>query len=394
LSLPDLEPESTQTVQGEKVSPHSSTARDRTGLMIPAGPAINPASEAASASCRIESLEPASIPSWTRYLHTHPDGTLFHTAAWRSAVAQAFGHRSIYCIARRQQRIVGGLPMFLVNSRFGGRMLVSVPYGVGGGVLADDVPVARALFDAAKSIACKHHCTSIDLRHEHALIPGIPVVDRYVGFRRELPDRVGDVLPWLPRKARAAARNARKKYGLRIEFSDEYLRLVWRLYTLGMRRLASLNYPFVFIKRLVECTPNRHWVCLVRWRGRPVAGLITFLFKDRVMPYFFGATRRATRCHAANYAYLCVMERAVTEGYRVFDFGRSRRDNVGCVNFKRFNGFEPQPLHYQRYLLPGAEPVDLTPTSRRFRLARRIWPWLPLSITRPIGARLTYHLPG
>jgi hypothetical protein len=112
------------------------------------------------------------------------------------------------------------------------------------------------------------------------------------------------------------------------------------------------------------------------------------------MPYFFGSSRLAARCSAANFIYLSVMERAADGGFRTFDFGRSRRDNAGSVNFKRFNGFEPHVLQYQRYLPPGRKCADLSSGAKRFRLARRVWPWLPLAVTRSLGARLSRQIPG
>ena len=344
--------------------------------------------------CTVSTLRPEDRGRWDALVRQTPGGTLFHTLAWRDAVAGAFGHESVYLLARRSGRPVGVLPLFHVRSRIAGHMLVSVPYGVGGGVVAEDEEAAVTLFDAARAIARERHCPTIDLRSERAAISGVPVVDRYVGFERPLPSRAEDVLAWLPQKARAAARNARDKYGLSVDYGDEHLREVWRLYSLSMRRLASLTYPFSFFERLVANTPGRHWVSLVRWRGRPVAGLVTFLFNDRVMPYFIGTTAEARRCSAANFTYLEAMERAVRSGYRVFDFGRSRRDNAGSFDFKRFNGFSPRPLNYQLYTAAGGAAPDLSPGSGRFRLARRVWPHLPLSLTRFVGARVARHIPG
>ncbi len=343
---------------------------------------------------RVTRLTDARCAEWDRYVLGHPDGTLFHTIAWRNAVADSFSHRRRYLTVVRDGRLAGVLPMFMVDSLLAGRMLVSVPYGVGGGVLADDAEAAIALFTAAKEISADENCSTIDLRSERALIPEVPVVDRYFGFWRELPDRSEEVLEWLPRKARAAARNARNKYGLTVDFGDGQLGEVWRLYSISMRRLGSLSYPYKFFRRLIECTPGGHWVSLVRRDGRPVAGLVTFLFKDRVMPYFFGSTAEAIRCSGANFTYLTVMERGVGAGYRVFDFGRSRRSNTGSYNFKRFNGFEPRPLGYQCYTPPGGKPPDLSPDSTKFRVARRLWRLLPLFVTRSLGARLAGHIPG
>lgn len=345
-------------------------------------------------TCRVGPLTPQASAAWDAYVREHQDGTLFHTIAWRDAVKHAFDHEDFYLVAERGGRIVGVCPLFLVASRFVGRMLVSVPYGVGGGILADDHDAVIQLFAAARRNADERGCRAIDLRSERAVVPDLPVIDRYVGFRRELPPTPEEVLGWLPRKARAAARNARHKFELRVSYGDEHLRGVWRLYTISMRRLASLNYPLSFFQRLIELTPNRHWVSRVDFDGRPVAGLVTFLFKDRVMPYFLGTTPEAPKCHASNFVYLCAMERGVEDGYRVFDFGRTRRDNQGSFDFKRFQGFEPRPLAYQLFTAPGQAPPDLSPTNPRYSWARRTWGRLPLVITRPVGARLCKHFPG
>ncbi|MFQ5590851.1 MAG: FemAB family XrtA/PEP-CTERM system-associated protein [Phycisphaerae bacterium] len=337
-----------------------------------------------------EDLESA----WDSFVESHGEATLFHTTAWRKAVAEAFGHEPVYLVALCGDRVVGILPMFVVWSRIAGRMLVSVPYGVGGGAVADDDEVVAALFQRAKDIGAARECWTLELRSERARIPSLPTVARYVVFRRALPTAPSDVLGWLPRKARAAARNARDKFGLTVEFGDEGLTEAWRLYSISMRRLASLNYPLRFFEKLLEHTPGRHWVSLVRREGRVVAGLVTFLFKDRVMPYFVGTTADARTYHAANFIYLTAMERGVERGYREFDFGRTRRENTGSYNFKRYHGFEPHPLGYQRCTLREHRAVDLYPSNPRLQLARRLWTHLPLAITRVVGAGLAKHIPG
>jgi len=331
---------------------------------------------------------------WDTYVHGHPDGTIFHTQAWRQAVESTFGHQPVYLSAYRGSKLIGVLPMFFVESRFVGRVLISVPYAVGGGILADDAQTTTALFESARQAALCRACSGVDFRSERAVIEDVPVVDQYVGFKRTLPDRVEDVTVSLPRKARAAARNARRKFGLTISYSDQFLPQVWKLYTQSMRRLASPNYPYAFFKRLVDATPEAHWVSLVRHEGNPIAGLVSFLFDDTVMPYFVGLSNEAKHCGAANFLYLSTMERAVAKGYRQFDFGRSRRDNQGSYDFKRFQGFEPSPLGYQFYAVPGKRPPALSPSHARWSMARRIWPRLPLCVTRPLGARLARHFPG
>ncbi|HNQ23323.1 MAG TPA: FemAB family PEP-CTERM system-associated protein [Phycisphaerae bacterium] len=342
----------------------------------------------------VELLAVAQEAAWDAYVSRHPDGTIFHTLAWRNAVRATFNHEHCYLAAWCGQTLVGVLPLTLIASRLTGRRLTSVPYAVAGGILADDADTAQALFRRARELAVEQRCTLLELRSARAGVAELPVLDRYVGFQRILPTTPAEVLGWLPRKARAAARNARDKFGLTARFADEHLGTVWRLYACSMRRLGSINYPRRFFEELVARTPGQHWVSLIEWNGAPVAGLLTLLFRDTVLPYFVGVADAARVCHAANYVYLTLMERAVEYGYRVFDFGRTRRDNSGSYDFKRFHGFEPRPLQYQQYRPAGARATDWSPTNPRLQWGRRLWPRLPLCITRPLGAYLARHLPG
>lgn len=346
----------------------------------------------APGACTVRLLTAQRRAAWDHYVANHADGTIFHTLGWRDAVASCFPHEDVYLVAEREGHAIGVLPMFLLNSRLAGRILVSVPYGVGGGVIADDEEVIDVLFRAAKETARRRDCCSVDFRSEKAVIGELPTSDRYVGFSRELPDRPEDVLGWLPRKARAAARNGAEKFGLTAHYGDEHLDEVWRLYTLNMRRLASIAYPKHFLAALTENLP--HWVCVARRGEHTVAGLVTFLHGNRVLPYFFGATDEARECSAANFLYAATMQRGVADGYRIYDFGRSRRDNAGSYDFKRFHGFEPRPLGYQRLLLDNGRGTDLTPTNPAFAWARKIWPRLPLALTQRLGAELSKHIPG
>ena len=357
-------------------------------------PRIGPRTAGHPPPCRVEALQPTDETAWDAFVRARSRATLFHTLAWRNATSTSFNHEAIYLIAKRDDCIVGILPLFLVASRLAGRMLVSVPYGVGGGIVADDQGAIDALFDEAKRIAAERRCGVIDLRSDEAILADVPVSEGYVGFRRALPDSPDAVLDWLPRKARAAARNARRKFGLTVSFGDEHLPEVWSLYTRTMRRIGSINYPLRYFEALVAQTPDAHLTSIVRRAGKPVAGLLTFCHRDAVMPYFVGTADDGRRCSAANFIYLTLAEWAVEAGYRVFDFGRSRRDNVGSFNFKRFHGFEPRPLGYQMWCADGTSPARLSAGDTRFAFARRVWKYLPIAATRKIGAMLAADIPG
>ncbi len=336
----------------------------------------------------------AASGKWDDYVRGHADGSLFHLSAWLNAVETTFGHTPRHLVAIRDGDIVGVLPLFEIKSMFGGRMLVSVPYAVAGGIVANERAVVDVLWNRAREMGEEVGANFIDLRSATAQVEGLRLVQGYSGFQKDLPAQPSEVLAWLPRKARADARNARKKHRLTVEFNRRRTPDVWRLYCRNMRRLASINYPFEFFERLVDGFGDDAIVQVVRKDSYIIGGLISFRFERTFLPYFVGCDERFNRCNTNHFIYMTAMERAVELGCTVFDFGRTRRDNEGSHNFKRFFGFEPTPLEYQRYVYPGKAMPNLTPSNPKLQLVRQIWKHMPVSFCKVAGARLSRHLPG
>lgn len=348
-------------------------------------------------------LVPGREQEWEDYVAAHPRATLFHTLIWRDAVEAAFDHESHYLVARRDGRAVGVFPLGRVASRLAGTILVSVPYGIYGGALTDDAEAAEALLRSVQQLAAQENAQWVDIRSSEPNHPELPTVDKYVTFRKPLPSHPEQVILDLPRKARAAARQAVDRHQLRVETDDRHLAAVWNLYSQSMRRLASPNYPMKFFEELIARMPGPsdgtdptpgHTVQLVLQGDQPVAGLVSFFYRGTIMPYFVGCDERFERFHPNNLLYLAAMEEGVRRGCREFDFGRSRCDNTGSCGFKHNQGFEPTPLGYQYFVPAGGRAPDLYPTSPKVQLARLIWPRLPLSVTRPLGAWLSKSIPG
>lgn len=348
-------------------------------------------------SVQVRELSPHSAAqreAWNAYIVNRSEATLFHSPAWQDALCASFPYRAHYLIADRDGRTVGIFPLFEVRSLLAGTMLVSVPHGIYGGVVCDDSAAADALLQAARQLARGVRARYIDIRSFDARWPGLPTVQRYVTFVKPLPASPEEVLEELPRKARAEVRRARDRFGLAVRFDDEELPTVWELYSRSMRRLGSPNAPQRFFEQLVKATPGGHLVSVVYAGDRAVAGLLSLVYRDTVLPYYSGSDDAAGEMGANNYLYATLMERAVGLGLRRFDFGRSRVDNKGSYEFKRNQGFEPRPLGYQFDVPDGGAAPNLTPSNPRFDLARRVWRKLPLALTRPLGAWLSASIPG
>ena len=130
--------------------------------------------------------------------------------------------------------------------------------------------------------------------------------------------------------------------------------------------MRNLGTP-VFGRRYFECLKSvfaeSSEVVTVTLDGQPLAGVLSFFFRDEVLPYYGGGCA-AAREHAANdFMYWEVMRRACEAGIRIYDFGRSKV-GTGAFAFKKHWGFEPEPLHYEHALLPaGGDPGNQSPQS-------------------------------
>src|SRR4030042_3220805 len=73
---------------------------------------------------------------WDSFVMNSDTSSLFHLICWKDAIEKTFGHKPHYIMAMQEENICGILPLFEIKSRLFGHALVSVPFGVYGGVSA------------------------------------------------------------------------------------------------------------------------------------------------------------------------------------------------------------------------------------------------------------------
>ncbi|MGH6969846.1 MAG: GNAT family N-acetyltransferase, partial [Stellaceae bacterium] len=112
--------------------------------------------------------------------------------------------------------------------------------------------------------------------------------------------------------------------------------------------------------------------------------LMSFFFKDRVLPYYGGAVPAARRIHAYDLMYWTLMQRAAARGCRVFDFGRSKR-GTGSFDYKTYWGFAPKHLGYQYRLVKRSDLPEINPLNPKYRLMVGTWRRLPLALANRLG---------
>jgi len=341
-------------------------------------------------SLQVDSLLSAADPDWDRFVESRPEATFFHLSGWKAVIEESFGHRCHYLAARRGGEIVGVLPLTHVRGRIFGNSLISNGFCVYGGPLSASADALAALDGAALELARDLGVERIEYRLRAPLHPDWPCNRQtYVTFRREIDPDPEKAMLAIPRKQRAMVRKGIKE-GLVGESDAD----VSRLYPLYAESLRNLGTP-VTGRRYFECLKSvfsevSEVITVVR-DGRPLASVLSFFFRDEVLPYYGGGCH-AARDHAANdFMYWEVMRRACEAGLRVFDFGRSKV-GTGSYAFKKHWGFEPEPLYYEHALLRLDEVPEINPLNPKYALMVAAWKRLPLAVANFVGPHIAREL--
>ena len=356
--------------------------------------------------------------AWDEYVMQHPRGTVFHLTGWKDVVESSFGHKPYYLIAVNRSKleaqstnencikadelfdptnstnssnqIVGILPIFRIKSVMFGDYLVSVPFAELGGVLADDKTLEKILLQRAVEIADELNCDYFELRNREA-IEGLKTKDLYYNFKGEIFSELDENLKAIPRKARRMVRQG-DKFGLIPEFGNHNFNEFYNILAKSYHRLGTPIFSKRLFKQFLKIFGEKSAILLIRNKEKiPVAGVLSFFFKDQIIPYYAGSDFVYRKLAPNDFMFWQLIKYGCENDFKVFDFGRSKAD-TGSFHFKRHWGFEPTRLAYQYYLIRSDELPNLSPANPKYQKKIEMWRKLPISVTKIIGPFISKYL--
>ncbi|WP_084451903.1 FemAB family XrtA/PEP-CTERM system-associated protein [Roseateles chitosanitabidus] len=348
-----------------------------------AGPGASAASTAARQVKRLALDDTAGAARWDAFVRECPTATFFHLSAWQRIIRRQFGHEGFFLYVEREGRIEGVLPLAQNKSRLFGHALVGLPFAVYGGVAALDEDAATALETEAQAIARRLGAEHLELRNVQRRHTDWPHQDLYVTFRKEiLADEEANMLA-IPRKQRAMVRKGIKN-NLRAEIDRDAGRF-FALYADNVHRHGTPAMPKRYFQALMDEFGDDAEVLIVSSeQGEPLSGVLSFYFRDEVLPYYAGDAVAARDLAANDFKYWELMRRACARGLKVFDYGRSKQ-GTGSYSFKKNWGFEPTPLHYEYQLYQRDAVPQNNPSNAKYQLMIKAWRKLPISVANWLG---------
>ena len=339
----------------------------------------------------IKELDDSGHAAWDAYVERCPTATFFHRAGWRTVIEKGLGHKAYFLYAERDGEICGVLPLGNIKSLMFGNALTSTPYMVYGGVAANDRDAANALVEAGKSLSESLNVDYMELRHIDPQSDDLLRKDgMYVTFRKSIDPDIEQNMLNIPRKQRAMVRKGIKA-GL-VSKIDSDIDRFYDAYCYSYQQLGTPVQGKDYFLILRDVFGNDCEIMTVTIEDQPVASVMSFYFRDQVLPFYAGSQVLAREYKAHDFMYWELMRRACERGLKVFDYGRSKM-NTGSYSFKKNWGFEPEPLHYEYYLVKAKELPNVSPTNPKYQLFIKAWQRLPIAVTKMVGPWLAKNLP-
>ena len=337
----------------------------------------------------IKILDAADYSRWDNFVQASADATFFHQAGWKEVIEKAFGHKTFFLYVENNGIITGILPLVHINSLFFGNTLVSIAPCVYGGIVANNEDAYIELDKEACRLAEELGVDCLEMRNRVQKTPERPYKKLYVNFRKELDADVEKNFLAIPRKQRAMVRKGIDA-GL-TSVIDTTIDRIYRAYSESVRNLGTPVFSKKYFQTLKDVFADQCEVLTVEHKGQLIASVMSFYFKDEILPYYGGGTNLARELKGNDFMYWEVMRRAVEKGVKVFDYGRSKI-GTGSYSFKKNWGFVPEPIFYEFYLVKSASMPDINPLNPKYQFFIAAWKRLPLAVSQWVGPWLSKDL--
>ena len=329
---------------------------------------------------------------WDAFVHACPDATFFHRAGWQRVIEQSFGQQTWFYYVEQDGQIQGVLPLCEIRSRLFGHALGAMQFCVYGGVAALTDAARVLLDDAADKLARQLNVGHLEYRNLVAAHPGNPhwqTKDLYVTFRKTISAIDDENMNAIPRKQRAMVRKGIKA-GLVGEVDDHVDRL-FAAYASSVHRLGTPVFPKKYFALLKEVFGPDCEIRTIVHQGATVASVLSFYWRNEVVPYYGGGMPRARDVAGNDFMYWNLMQAAAARGCTLFDFGRSKL-GTGAYDFKKNWGFTAQPLPYEYRLYGSSELPDNNPLNPKYQLFIKLWKKMPLALANVLGPHIVRNL--
>lgn len=331
------------------------------------------------------------VTRWDAFVGAQAGSTFCHQAGWRDVMSRALRHDTRLFVATDEHGEWGGvLPLVQVNTVLG-RYSISMPFMNDGGPLGDSDAVA-ALVEHAVVDARQSGVKLLELRSRFPLPGRVIAADRKIGVHLRLPATVEDL--WkttFKAKLRSQVRRPTKE-GMTARSGADQIDAFYAVFARNMRDLGTPVLPRLFFETLLDVFGSSvSFTGVYTAQGIPAAAACCLSWRNEVEVTWASSLRELNHLSPNMLLYAQLMEAAIGQGARVFNFGRCTPGSA-THKFKLQWGGEDVPLPWPSWS-PNGDGAAPSPDKPLFRVATGVWRRLPMAVANRVGPLLSRHLP-
>ncbi len=280
---------------------------------------------------------------WDRYAAENVAAKYSHLFDWGEKLASTYSLPilRLAAIDRQTRKITGILPLLLFAPPGKSRRLISLPYTDAAGIVADDWQSAARLLQAAMKLAGQFGADHVELRQDGVLGEffrqetgsGTWSHTPYsfkTGLRRVLPTGVVALWGELAAKVRNQVRKARRCNCVAKIGGVDLLADFFAVFSENMRDLGSPVHALELFQSLLDSESLATRIILVSLNGKPAAAAFVLDHNATVFNPWASSLRRYRPSCPNMLLYWSMLEYAVENHCRWFDFGRSSPGAPAC----------------------------------------------------------------
>jgi hypothetical protein len=308
----------------------------------------------------IDLLDRSRYPDWDFFIAAASQGSIYHSSQWLSLLEKTYGYKQVILTAKNDHgEIIGGVAGSIVDSALLGKRFSSMPCAQQCPPLFENLETTAPFLESIERYLKIWDVKYFEVRMTRPVFPEEtqkiknPNLD-FCTYVLDLQQPFEELKKNFHNDCIRRAVSRATKSGLKIieGKTDRDIEVFYQLYA-GMRKENGLlPQPIAFFRNLWDIFRRSNSIELMHavYEGTVYSSLLLLKSKKTVV-YEYGATKPGKKkFHPSPFLIWHAIEKACTEGFLSFDFGRCSIDDVGLNNFKARWGAVRKQLYY--YSIP------------------------------------------
>jgi hypothetical protein len=295
---------------------------------------------------KVKIIDPSKDPRWDSFVLEQKHSTIYHHSVWKELLEKTFKHmKSMYFILEdNKNKIVGGIPLFLVKSWLTGNRLASVPFA------SECVPLVSRLEDfevlagAIIDKLSKHQCSYLEMKiKDDSELLNISMLKKLCYSKSHVLSLDKDLDTLKKSFSKTAVQRMIKRaerVGLTVETgsSEEDMKTFFGQFILQrVKRFGLPPHPYIFFKNMWKLLYPKNMLTLqlIKHDGKTISGVLLLKFNHTVLLEHGVLDSQYLKDGVNPFFWWKAIELSHKEGFQFVGFGQSHLDDKGLIEFKR-----------------------------------------------------------